>query len=167
MTLMERLNAGPPLLLDGAMGTELEWRGVAMDAKAWSASGMLGDAAVLRAVHRNYREAGAQVHIVNSFALARHVLEPAGLGERVAEVNRRAVEICGAALDEAPGQETNAGAQWIAGSLSTYAPESDCAALPRLRCPPGRRAAWSDIRHQPVPARASLHRALRRLFPRR
>ena len=127
MTILDRLRDGPPLLLDGAMGTELDRRGVAMDAKAWSASGLAGEAAMVRAVHDDYIAAGAQVHIVNSFALARHVLAPAGLGEQVAALNRQAVEICRAALTAAPDGRP----QWVAGSLSTYAAQSDRSALPR------------------------------------
>ncbi|MEM7225503.1 MAG: homocysteine S-methyltransferase family protein [Pseudomonadota bacterium] len=127
MSLLKRLEDGPPLLMDGAMGTELDRRGIKMDAKAWSASGLAGDATMIRAVHDDYIAAGAQVHIVNSFALARHVLEPAGLGDQVAALNRRAVEICRDALAAAPDDRP----QWIAGSLSTYAAQSDRSALPR------------------------------------
>ena len=39
-TLQQRLERGDVLILDGAMGTELQRRGVPMDGIAWSAAAM-------------------------------------------------------------------------------------------------------------------------------
>ena len=47
----------------------------------------------IRAIHERYIEAGAEVIITNSFSSARHMLEPAGLGDEVDKVNRVAVEM--------------------------------------------------------------------------
>ena len=91
MTLQERIAEGEFVLLDGAMGTELERRGVPMDRKAWSAAAMDTHPEVIRNIHEDYIRAGAEIHIVNSFSTARHVLEPAGFGDKVEEFNRRAV----------------------------------------------------------------------------
>lgn len=127
MDLMQRIGQGGTLLLDGAMGTELERRGVPMHGKAWSAAAMESHPEVVRQVHADYLRAGAQVHIVNSFALARHVLEPAGLGDGVEGFNRRAVELAREAIAAAePGRP-----QWLAGSLSTFADKTDRSRLPR------------------------------------
>lgn len=125
MSLMDRIGTNEILLLDGAMGTELERRGVPMHGKAWSAAAMESHPEVVRQVHGDYVRAGAQVHIVNSFALARHVLEPAGLGAGVEAFNRRAVELAREAVADA------ARPQWLAGSLSTFADKSDRARLPK------------------------------------
>jgi S-methylmethionine-dependent homocysteine/selenocysteine methylase len=35
-SISERLKESRPILLDGATGTELEWRGVSMNSVAWS-----------------------------------------------------------------------------------------------------------------------------------
>lgn len=125
MKLTARLDEGAPVILDGAIGTELYRRNANVDAKVWSAR---ADAETLRAVHDDYIAAGAEIQTVNSFALARHVLEPAGLGGAVESYNRQAVELCRTAIDNA----SNHRERWIAGSLSTYAAKSDRSRLPGL-----------------------------------
>ena len=98
--LSARIAGGELILLDGATGTELERRGVPMDAAAWSAAALLTHPQTVRAVHADYLHAGADVIITNSFATARHQLEPAGLGRRFSELNTRAVELAREARDE-------------------------------------------------------------------
>ena len=92
-TLQERLERGDVVILDGAMGTELQQRGVPMDGTAWSATAMATHSDTVRAVHKDYLRAGAEVLITNSFATSRHILTPVGLGDRVKELNRRSVEL--------------------------------------------------------------------------
>jgi len=119
--LAERLARREVLILDGGTGTELERRGVPMDEVAWSASGAFGHDAILRAVHADYIRAGADIVITNTFATTRYMLEAAGQGERVREINLAAVAAARAARDEAAG-----GRQvWIAGSISPMAPKTD------------------------------------------
>ena len=126
MTLQERIAKGEFVLLDGAMGTELERRGVPMDRKAWSAAAMDTHPEVVRDIHEDYIRAGAEIHIVNSFSTARHVLEPAGFGDKVEEFNRRAVELCREAVARAGGERP----MWIAGSVSSFAEAADRTKLP-------------------------------------
>lgn len=117
--LIERLGRGEVIILDGAMGTELQRRGVPMDRVAWSGAAIATHPQVIRAVHEDYIRAGADIVITNTFGAARHVLEPAGLGERVGELNRAAValarEACAAAGDGRP--------LYVAGSISSFLPE--------------------------------------------
>lgn len=54
---------------------------------------MLSHPDQVRAIHGRYIQSGAEVIICNSFSSARHMLEPAGLGEQVETINRRAVEL--------------------------------------------------------------------------
>jgi S-methylmethionine-dependent homocysteine/selenocysteine methylase len=126
--LAECLARGDVILLDGGTGTELERRGVPMDRQAWSATANLTHPDLVRGVHEDYIRAGADVVITNTFATARCHLEAAGLGERVAEVNRRAVELAREARDRAAGHRD----VWVAGSMSTMAPGSDPARRPSV-----------------------------------
>ncbi len=92
--LQQRLGGqGPPIIIDGGMGTELQRRGVALDQRIWSAGAILARPEVVRAAHEAYIEAGAEVILTNSFASGRHMLEPGGFGDRVESINRRAVEL--------------------------------------------------------------------------
>src|ERR687893_2320658 len=96
--LQQRLDAGGVVILDGATGTELERRGVPMDDVAWDAAALLTHPDTVREVHEDYIRAGADVIITNTFATARHVLEPGGGGGEI-----RAVEAPGGARAEEGG----------------------------------------------------------------
>src|SRR5712692_7425776 len=65
--LRDRLTSGPPLLLDAAMGTELEKRGVASGLPLWSARALLSAPAEVLAIHCENVEAGADVLTANTF----------------------------------------------------------------------------------------------------
>ncbi|MDH3387671.1 MAG: homocysteine S-methyltransferase family protein, partial [Gammaproteobacteria bacterium] len=116
------------ILMDGALGTELERRGVPFEGAGWSALALRDHGDIVRQTHEDYLRAGARLHIVNSFALARHVLEPLGLGGEFETLNRRAVAL----FDDAVAQSgVERDALWAAGSLSTFAANSDRTLLPR------------------------------------
>ena len=93
--LNAKLTAGEILIIDGAMGTELEARGVPMHAKAWSAAAIKTHPDVVRETHADYIRSGARVIISNTFATGRHMLEPADLGDEVANINRILGGCCG------------------------------------------------------------------------
>ena len=114
--LEHRLLHGPPLLIDGGTGTELEQRGAGMHPQAWSARVALTDAPVLREVHAAYLEAGAEIIIANTYAANYHVMEHAGLWHEFRLANQRSVELAlqvREAADHRPDQV------WVAGGMST------------------------------------------------
>jgi S-methylmethionine-dependent homocysteine/selenocysteine methylase len=119
--LQQRLDRGDVVVLDGAMGTELQWRSVPMDGIAWSALALATHPKIVRQVHADYLRAGAEILIANSFAASRHVLAAAGLADRVAELNRRSVELA----QEAVAAAGLAGAAWVAGSISSFVPSGN------------------------------------------
>jgi homocysteine S-methyltransferase len=125
--LMAILGRNETLLMDGALGTELERRELPIEGEGWSALAVRDHGEVIRDIHQEYLEAGARLHIVNSFALARHVLEPIGLGNDFAALNRRAVLLFDEAVDRAGANRSQ---QWAAGSLSTFCANSDRSLLP-------------------------------------
>jgi S-methylmethionine-dependent homocysteine/selenocysteine methylase len=112
-----RLARGELVIIDGGTGTQLQAEGVSMDDRAWSARANLDQPDVVQRVHEQYIRAGAEVIIANSFAASRAALAPAGLGDRVAEVNRAAV---GAALRAREAAATRPVA--VAGSMSSFSP---------------------------------------------
>jgi S-methylmethionine-dependent homocysteine/selenocysteine methylase len=126
--LMAILRRGESLLMDGALGTELERRELPIEGEGWSALAVRDHGEVIRDIHRDYLDAGARLHIVNSFALAQHVLEPIGLGADFEALNRRSVALFDQAVELA-GADRNG--LWAAGSLSTFAANSDRSLLPR------------------------------------
>ena len=132
--LEERIGAGPPLLLDGAIGTELQRRGVAMDDDAWCARAIVSDPKKVRELHADYIEAGADIITANTFANHRYVLEPAGLGGQLETITRRAVALAQEARDSAARGRAVA----IAGSMSHM-------------------PAWRCLDDTPEPASAAAH----------
>jgi S-methylmethionine-dependent homocysteine/selenocysteine methylase len=109
------LDRGEVVLLDGATGTELQKRGVPMHEQAWSGGAVADHGDVIRGVHEEYIRAGARVITANTFSTGRHSLEPAGLGDQLAVVNRRAVALAREARD-ASGDKPVA----IAGSVCEW-----------------------------------------------
>jgi methionine synthase I (cobalamin-dependent) len=105
------------LVLDGAIGTELERRGVVMDDHAWCGAATLTNLDELRGVHLDYIAAGADIITANTFASSRLMLSPAGLGDKVAEINKAAIETAFAAREEAGRPDV-----LVAGSLSHIIP---------------------------------------------
>ena len=114
--LQAQLDQGKVIFLDGATGTELQRRGVPMHGFAWSAAALDTHPQTVRTLHEDYIRAGADVIITNSFSTARHVLEPAGLGDRVRALNQRAVTLAQAARENAATGRPVA----IAGSISSF-----------------------------------------------
>jgi S-methylmethionine-dependent homocysteine/selenocysteine methylase len=113
-----RLASGDVVIIDGGTGTELQAEGVPMDGDVWSGRANLEQPEAVQRVHEAYIRAGAEVIIANTFATSRAVLEPAGLGSRVAEANRNAVAAALRARAAAAGGRPVA----VAGSMSVFSP---------------------------------------------
>ncbi len=114
------------LILDGATGTELNRRNVDTGLPLWSANALLNDrdSGILRDIHRDYLEAGADIITTNTFRTHRRALALSGNAGRSLELTKRAAEVAREAIDSAAGPS----AKFIAGSISTledcYEPES-------------------------------------------
>jgi S-methylmethionine-dependent homocysteine/selenocysteine methylase len=78
-SLSTRLATGDPVLLDGAVGTELDRRGVRTALPLWSAVGLIDAPGVVRQIHQDYARAGADVMIANTFRTTPRTLARAGL----------------------------------------------------------------------------------------
>jgi S-methylmethionine-dependent homocysteine/selenocysteine methylase len=116
--LTERLAAGECLLLDGAVGTELDRRGVATTLPFWSAIGLLEAPAVVRSIHEDYVRAGADVLIANTFRTTRRTFAKTGAAALdVVALNNLAVGLARAAAASANREII------VAGSI---APLEDC-----------------------------------------
>ena len=133
--ILDRLNDGQTLLLDGGTGSELQRRGVdvlvgAKDGlKAWSATANIEFADVVQQVHQDYLRVGADIITSNNFWTGPTRLERCGLGGEWRRYARAAAENALKARDK-----LNAEA-YVAGGI----------AAPTLQGPPESRPA-SDTR---------------------
>jgi len=112
-----KLDKRQPVLLDGALGSELVRRGV-----RWRKHGLLTDAPAVQQLHEEYAEAGADVLRTNTFQLnprvylnvfrnrehMKHIGAP-GLGELVPSLLRRGVLLVRQALAKTGRQAAIAG----------------------------------------------------------
>lgn len=89
-TLLEAL-AGGPLVVDGAMGSQLFERGILHNACLEELCVSKPD--VIRKVHEDYVRAGAQVLETNTFGANAMRLEKYGLAGKVTELNEAAVKV--------------------------------------------------------------------------
>jgi methionine synthase I (cobalamin-dependent)/5,10-methylenetetrahydrofolate reductase len=93
------LAAGRPILLDGAMGTELHSRGFSFE-DCLDDLNRTAPTDVLQ-IHRAYLQAGSQILETNTFGANRFKLREHGLENRVAEINATAVALARQAISEA------------------------------------------------------------------
>jgi S-methylmethionine-dependent homocysteine/selenocysteine methylase len=116
-------DAGALLVIDGAMGTELEARGVPMDAHAWCGLANLEQPELVRAIHEDHLRAGADVIITNTYMSGPGPMARAGAAARFGEGIDNAVAAARQAIASAADHPVA-----IAGSVAATSwgePEAD------------------------------------------
>ncbi len=117
--LADRLTARRPLLLDAAMGTELDRRGVRTTLPLWSAIGLIDAPEVVRQIHMDNLAAGADIITTDTFRATGRVFLKAGRDpDEGVLLNAMAVAMARAAREQASRPDV-----LIAGSI---APLEDC-----------------------------------------
>ena len=120
--IMDRLESGERLLMDGGNGSELEHRGADVrwgddkdlaDIWPWSATANLNFPEVVEQVHADYLRVGADIILSNSFWTNRIRMEPVGLGDRWEEYARAAIKLAVKARDAGNPEA------YVAGSVAT------------------------------------------------
>jgi methionine synthase I (cobalamin-dependent) len=124
-TWKETLDGGDVLLIDGGMGTELQRRGVPMDLESWSGTAACMHADTVQQVHEDFIRAGAQVIITNTFGSNRMMLEGAGFGDEVVQINQQAVQSALRARESSGDDRIT-----VAGSISPSPAKFDWTAYP-------------------------------------
>lgn len=119
--LKSRIDDGEVIILDGAIGTELQAMGVPMHPASWCGPGSYTHTATVRQMHERYIRAGADIITTNTFNTIRPALETSGYDDLVREVNVRAVDSALEAIDRAAVERP----VWIAGSISCRIPVRD------------------------------------------
>ena len=110
---LQRLKEGI-LLFDGAMGTEIYRRHIFTNRCFEELNCSVSDK--IRAIHRAYASAGADILTTNTFGACRPSLEKYGLTDRVGAINRAGVKLARSVAEESPAREI-----FIAGSIGPTA----------------------------------------------
>jgi homocysteine S-methyltransferase len=122
--IAEFLRQVPVIILDGALATELEQRGANLDDPLWSAKVLLEQPQLIRAVHRHYFEAGADIATTASYQATFQGFARRGLtASQTAQLLRTSVLLAAEAREEylrnaAP--ETGRPRPLIAASVGPY-----------------------------------------------
>jgi S-methylmethionine-dependent homocysteine/selenocysteine methylase len=119
--LTARLAEGKVVILDGAISTEIQTRGVTLDELSWASRATLDHPDVVREMHVDYIRAGADVITANTYGAGHTVLRAAGMSAEEADaLNRRSVELALEARDLAAAERP----VWVAGSISSKRPSN-------------------------------------------
>ena len=112
------------MVLDGALATELERRGADLADPLWSAKILLEQPQMIRAVHRDYFEAGADLATTATYQASFEGCERRGIDRKAAAgLMRDAVSLAASARDEFWSDASNRGARarpLIAASIGPY-----------------------------------------------
>ena len=93
MDLKARLEHGNIIILSGAMGTEIQRRGVKTTLPLWSAQALIDQPNVVREIHEDYINAGAELIPTNTFRTQRRTFQKVNAEKRTEELTKRAVQL--------------------------------------------------------------------------
>ena len=116
--LADLLAKKQPLILDGAMGTELQRRGANTLLPLWSAEALVLSPALVLQIHQEYINAGADIITANTFRTTRRTFARTGLPDRSLRLTNAALGLARQARESFPHREI-----LVAGSM---APLEDC-----------------------------------------
>lgn len=106
-----------PIILDGPVGTEIERRGGDISAPLWSAKGLIDNPDMIKNIHIDYINAGANVITTNTFRTQERTFKKVGLKNYGKTITQLAAEL---AVEARKSTESKVK---IAGSI---APLEDC-----------------------------------------
>lgn len=134
--LSTRLTSGKPVILDGAMGTQLLMKGIDVGLPLWSAAILESSYGIVEEIHAGYVEAGAEVLTANTFRTTKRTfLKVKNDKISASKRARNACRIAVKAAHRSAGRDC-----FVAGSM---APLEDCY-LPELF--PGEKTAQQEFR---------------------
>ena len=112
--ITDRLGTGLPLLLDGAMGTQLLMRNVDVGLPLWSAAILENSPSTVEEIHAEYLHAGADIVTTNTFRTTTRTFRK--VCNDLKEATRRAREVCRTAVEVA--RNAAGEAHFVAGSAA-------------------------------------------------
>jgi len=114
----DRLKNKEKIVFNGAMGTEISSRGIKTTLPLWSASVLLENPEVVKQIHLDYINSGAEIIVTNTFRTQRRTFEKVGIGDKSRDATILAVKLADDARNESGKEDV-----LIAGSVTTL---EDC-----------------------------------------
>lgn len=121
--LKELLQNKTPIIMDGAMGTEILNRGIATTLPLWSAEALFSHPKIIQDIYEDYIKAGAQIITTNTFRTTKRAFAKKGIADKAREATLIACK-----LTQQARENTNTlDKVFIAGSVAPleecYSPE--------------------------------------------
>ena len=113
----EKLNNGKLVILDGAMGSELEKSGAKMDKNLWCGTCSVEFPELVTKVHEDYIKAGADVITTNTYACTPISMKNYGLEKSIEEFNQKSVQVAKKAIKNSKKNIALAGSVSASGSF--------------------------------------------------
>ena len=110
--IKQRLDQGKIIILDGGIGAELEKNGANMDKDLWCGKCSVDNPELVKKVHENYIDAGADVITTNTYGTTSISMKHDGYDNLIEEYNKKSVQI---AKDASKNKNVA-----VAGSVSTF-----------------------------------------------
>ena len=112
--IKQRLENNDIIILDGAIGAELEKKGAKMHKDLWCGTCSLESPDLVKKVHEEYILAGADIITTNTYATTPIAMKQYGFDNQISEFNKKSVQLAKEAV-----KNTNKDVA-IAGSVSTF-----------------------------------------------
>ena len=115
--IKEKLDNGKLVILDGAMGSELEKNGAKMDKKLWCGTSSIKFPEIVKKVHEDYIKAGVDVITTNTYASTPISMKNYGFENYILKFNQKSVQIAKEAVENSSQDIAIAGSVSASGSF--------------------------------------------------
>lgn len=113
-----RLQNKEKIVFNGAMGTEISARGIKTTLPLWSAGVLLENPEVVKQIHLDYINAGAEIIVTNTFRTQKRTFKKAGIEDKARAATILAAQLANQAVKEGGKEDV-----LVAGSVTTL---EDC-----------------------------------------
>ena len=121
--LENKLTSSEVVILDGGMGAELEKFGASIDKDLWSGRCSIDNPEIVREVHQNFVNSGADVITTNTYASTPISMKEYGYGSYIEDWNNASVKIARQVADSSDQEIVVAGSVSTCGSWDRIEPE--------------------------------------------
>ena len=122
--IKQRLENNDTIILDGAIGAELEKKGAKMHKDLWCGTCSVESPDLVKKVHEEYILAGADIITTNTYATTPIAMKQYGFDNQVNEFNKKSVQLAKEAIKNSNKDIAIAGSVSTFGSLYKYGLEA-------------------------------------------
>jgi S-methylmethionine-dependent homocysteine/selenocysteine methylase len=122
--IKQRLENNDIIILDGAIGAELEKKGAKMHKDLWCGTCSVESPDLVKKVHEEYILAGADIITTNTYATTPIAMKQYGFDNQISEFNKKSVQLAKEAVENTNKDVAIAGSVSTFGSLYKYGLEA-------------------------------------------